>query len=701
MIIKFKCIAVVCLLLSLRCIQAQSIFDNYQKRADSFKKIYLGGASVSNKSVLSSVKLLRDSIVKEGHYALGGSISLTLGKLYQQLGMMTSAEKTYKEAISFGQKVNDSLWLAVAWERLGDFYSLENRNSLSLEAHLKALNINEKYDVSRTSIPDNYTSIAKAYIQSSDITTAESYLQKAIDLKKDLNDTLRMGVITTLHADILRLKKQYEKAVTLYKKDIPKRQKQKNYEGLFISYLGLGDAYYDWNKYQLAETAYQKALAVADTIQRYRSMGLALLKLGNIYQKTDQTKKAKEAYRRAVELCKQVDSRVYLMNAYESIYILNKNEGNLASALDNLEKYTEIYRLNADETQQIRTDDLRASFQLKEKEREIKNLDIEHKKTKQLQVILWAGIILLLLLSVFLIILYRSRNAAYKILHNDQEQIKLLLSEKESLLLELQNTHNQLVLSEKMASLGVMMAGIAHEINNPVSSIHACAEALLMDFQEIEPIFQKLIYLTETKSSPDNLERLTQIIAKSNLKYLSTEMTELLNTIMHGSERTANLISGLKTFTINTGDKFLPYKVEDGLDATLVLLNHKIKNTIKIEKQYYCNQDVLCQISKINQVFVNILDNAIQILGDRGRIVIRTEKIENLCVITILDDGPGMEESVSQKIFEPFFTTKEIGNGTGLGLSISYTIVKEHNGDIKVISKPGEGTVFTISIPLA
>jgi len=200
--------------------------------------------------------------------------------------------------------------------------------------------------------------------------------------------------------------------------------------------------------------------------------------------------------------------------------------------------------------------------------------------------------------------------------------------------------------------------------------------------------------------SAENLEKITALVTESNFSYLSQEMDMLLKTIINGSERTADIVSGLRTFTRDTGDSFLPYKVEEGLDAALVLLNHKIKNTIKIEKQYLFRKEVSCQISKINQVFVNVLDNAIQALKDVGIIVITTEEQDGYCVISIKDNGPGIEDRVLQKIFEPFFTTKDVGSGTGLGLAISYAIIKEHKGDIKVISNIGEGTTFKISIPL-
>lgn len=679
---------------------AQSPYLYYKEKVDSLRKKHRKGSSISDKSSLQKIKELRDTTVQLEYYDLAGATSIIIGKLNQQLGMMSAAERAYKEAISYGQKVDDSLWLAKAWEQLGDFYSLENRNFLSLESHFKALALNEKYDNTKMSISGNYNSIAKAYIQAGELGTAESYLNKSFILKKSLNDTLRMGVITTLYAEIFRLRKEYEKAAAYFLMDIPKRKSQKNFEGLVFSYLGLGDTYFDWGKYDKAEEAYREALAAADTIQRYRNMGLALLKLGNVYQQTKEYQKSKESYFKAIEVCTQVDSRVYLINAYQAMYLLNKKEGNIKDAMENLEKYIEIYKINVAETQDIKLDDLKASYQLKEKEHELASLDLENKKSKQLQRILLAGILLLVLLSAFLILLYRSRNQALQILHAEQVKMQTLLTEKEVLLENLQQTHHQLVHSEKMASLGVMTAGIAHEINNPVSSIHASVEALQMDMNEAKPILDFLTSIVDKSVEDIDISILQKLLSNIDITYLSIELQVLLQTILKSSQRTSEIIQGLKTFSRESNDTKIAYEIEEGIDAALTILHHKMHKNIVVNKHYGFGSDIVCQPSKINQVFLNILDNAIQSLRDGGIITIETKRMGQFCHIIITDNGDGMDENTQKKAFEPFYTTKDIGQGTGLGLSISYAIMEAHKGTIDIISQVGKGSTFIIKLPV-
>lgn len=680
---------------------AQSPYENLKEKIDLLDNAHKKGSNISDSNSLKEIKELRATTINLNYFDLAGNTSIIIGKLYKQLGMMSASEQAYKDAINFGQRINDSLWLAMAWGKLGDLYSMENRNFLSLESHFNALSINEKYDITKRSLPENYNNIAKAYIQAGQLRTAETYLDKSLALKRSLKDTTRIGIITTLRAEIFRLKGQFEKAEEYYLIDIPKRKRQNNFEGLVISFLGLGDTYFDWGKYDKAISSYKEALNAAETIQRYRNMGLALIKLGNSYQKTKERQKAKEAYYKAIAACSQVDSRVYLINAYQAMYQMNKEEGNINAAVNYLEKYMKIFEINTKETQDIQANDLKAAYQLKKKESELATLDIENKKTKQIQSMLIAGMFLLVILSCFLVLLFRSRNKALKILNVEQENMSVLLLEKENLLSNLHQTHHKLVHSEKMASLGVMTAGIAHEINNPVSSIHASAEAIQMDVNEIEPILEFLSNLNRTQIQEKDLWQLKHLLSTIDITYLSTELKVLLGTLTNSAQRTSDIIRGLKTFSRDDNESKVSYKIEDGIDAALTILKHKMDENLIVYKSYEFRENVVCHVSKINQVLLNILDNAIHAIPKGGIIKIETKKEHESCHIFITDNGEGMDENTQKKVFEPFYTTKDIGKGTGLGLSISYAIIAEHDGTIDIQSELGKGTTFHITIPIA
>lgn len=680
--------------------RAQEGYAYYKQRVEDYKTFVGKGRNVANLEVLDGAKALNDSVLRARHYDLTADLFLIIGRLNQQLGRMGNAEFFYKEGLQKGQKYKDSLWVAAAWDRLGDFYALEERSFLSLDCYFKALQLRETYDPSRKSIADTYNGIARSYLQTGALATAADYLEKSLKLKKELNDTLRLGIISTLYGDIYRLKGNYALSEKYYLKDVPKRLQQNNYEGLTISYLGLAQNYQDWGKYKDAETYYLKALQTAETIKRQRNIGLILLKLGALYKANGQADRAKAVFRRAIETCTAVDSRIYQLNAYRNLYSMYKDDGNLPKALEYLELYATVQDSASRESLNMKIEDYKAAFELKEREKEIAQLDTENKQAKQLRNILFGGILLLLLSLIFVITLFRSRNKALGSLNQEQENTKALLREKEQLLEHLQQTNLQLIHSEKMASIGVMTAGIAHELNNPVSSIHASVEALLMDYKDLMPLFEKLVQLQKNPAtSAAILEELKILVNHIDMGYLSEELQTLMKTIINGSQRTSDIIQGLKIFSRDTGDELLPYHVEEGLETALTLLHHKLKNKIRVEKSYQFNGVIQCQISKINQVFLNVLDNAIQSLEEEGCIFIETKAGAGACIITIRDTGAGMDAATKNKIFEPFFTTKEVGKGTGLGLAISYAIVQQHRGNIAVDSTPGKGATFTITLP--
>lgn len=681
--------------------KAQEGYAYYQQRVEHYRTLVSKGNNVANIEALNGAKALNDSLLRAKQFDLAADMLLTTGRLHQQLGRMGHAEFYYKEGLQRGQKYKDSLWVAAAWDRLGDFYALEERNFLSLDCYFKALQLRETYDPSRRSIADTYQGIARSYLQTGALTTAAEYLEKALKLKKEFKDTLRLGIINTLYADIYRLQGNYALSEQYYLKDIPKRLQQNNYEGLTISYLGLAQNYQDWGKYKDAETYYLKALQTAETIKRQRNIGLILLKLGTFYKATGRDDRAKAVFHRAIETCTAVDSRIYQLNAYRNLYNMYKDDGNLPKALEYLELYATVQDSASKESLNMKIEDYKAAFELKEREKEIARLDTENKQGKQLRNVLIAGILLLLVSLIFVVALFRSRNRALKDLNQEQANTQKLLREKEQLLEHLQKTNLQLIHAEKMASIGVMTAGIAHELNNPVSSIHASVEAMRMDYNDLMPIFEKLVQLRKTPATSLHLlEELKTLVSHIDMGYLSGELQTLMNTIINGSQRTTDIIQGLKTFSRDTGDEMLPYRVEEGLETALTLLHHKLKNRIRVEKSYQFNGVIQCQISKINQVFLNILDNAIQALDQEGCIFIETKAQDGACMITVRDTGPGMDDATQHKIFEPFFTTKEVGEGTGLGLAISYAIVQQHRGEIRVVSAPGKGATFIITLPL-
>ncbi len=274
----------------------------------------------------------------------------------------------------------------------------------------------------------------------------------------------------------------------------------------------------------------------------------------------------------------------------------------------------------------------------------------------------------------------------------------------EDTLYQLQKTQGQLINSEKMASLGQLSAGIAHEINNPITFISSGVEALNQNIEEILTVAKKYDEIT-AENVVQKIEEIKEL--KETLYYdeLIEETTELLKAVESGARRTAEIVKGLRIFSRLDKDVLHIADVHELLEATLIILKDQYKYHIEIKKDYQAVRQIECYPGKLNQVFMNILSNAIHAIKGKGTINITTAtkllKNQNgQITICIQDTGEGMEKEIQEHIFEPFYTTKDVGKGTGLGLSITKDIIDKHNGTIEVKSTLGSGTSFLITLPI-
>ncbi len=274
-------------------------------------------------------------------------------------------------------------------------------------------------------------------------------------------------------------------------------------------------------------------------------------------------------------------------------------------------------------------------------------------------------------------------------------------------MMELKDAQTQLVESEKMASLGQLTAGIAHEINNPINFVTSNVKPLNRD---INVLFEAIVVMeslaTDNGSLADKQRKIDDYKNEIDYDYLRMEIEQLLSGISEGATRTAEIVKGLRIFSRLDEDALKKADINEGLDSTLVITNNLLNNVIKLEKNYSSIPLIECYPGKLNQVFLNIMSNAIYAVkkkfhGEHGGILnISTELVNDYVYIKISDNGIGMDEATQKRIFEPFFTTKEVGEGTGLGMSIAYNTISKHDGQIVVKSEVGVGTEFIIKLPL-
>lgn len=257
---------------------------------------------------------------------------------------------------------------------------------------------------------------------------------------------------------------------------------------------------------------------------------------------------------------------------------------------------------------------------------------------------------------------------------------------------DLQNTQGTLVQSAKMASLGQLVAGVAHELNNPIGFIYSNMAHL----REYVEKLKKVLELAENEP-----QKVADFKKQVDFDFIIEDLPKLISSCEEGARRTRDIVMGLRNFS-RVGDvTFETVDLHDGLRNTLKLLSGELKNRIKVHEQFGSLPAVRCMPSQINQVFVNIIGNSAQAIEKDGEIWIKTSLDGEFAVISIKDNGPGISKENLDKIFDPFFTTKEVGKGTGLGLSISYGIVQKHGGEINVTSKLGKGTEFVVRLPVS
>jgi two-component system NtrC family sensor kinase len=245
---------------------------------------------------------------------------------------------------------------------------------------------------------------------------------------------------------------------------------------------------------------------------------------------------------------------------------------------------------------------------------------------------------------------------------------------------KLKETQGQLIHNEKMASLGQLVAGIAHEINNPLAFV-------------VNNLF--LVESGIERLSPEMEPHLSQL-SLSKLQHARDRLSEM----KQGLDRVKELVLDLRTFSRLDEGEFKTVDVVEAIDAVLLLLKHKMNGRISVERHHVMGRTLYCYAGRLHQVFMNLIANAVDAIAGEGTIVITTSQTRGFYMISIRDTGAGIPEAIRSKIFDPFFTTKAVGQGTGLGLAISYGIVQDHSGSIEVQSEVGVGTEFVVRIPL-
>lgn len=286
-------------------------------------------------------------------------------------------------------------------------------------------------------------------------------------------------------------------------------------------------------------------------------------------------------------------------------------------------------------------------------------------------------------------------NRAQEIL--TKRSVEELIAELELKNKTLKNTQAQMLQSEKMASVGQLAAGVAHEINNPMGFITSNLGSLQ---KYIDKLRQFIDLQTEIIADLNAEDRIKEARKKLKIDFLLEDTDDLLTESLSGAKRVSEIVKNLKSFSRVDAEETALTNLNDCLDSTLKVIWNELKYKAKIIKEYSDLPQTLCNPQELNQVFINILINAAHAIDEQGEISLRTWVDGEWIKVAFSDTGQGIPADKLERIFEPFYTTKPVGKGTGLGLSICYDLLKKNGGDIQVASEVGHGTTFTLSIPL-
>ncbi len=629
---------------------------------------------------------------------------------YKQYG---KAEKMYLEAFREAQEKNCPEKMVEALSALGeDVYDRQNKFADGIHYKLKAAYLADSFQVGKKIIADVFDRTGLSHYRVNNYQKAILFWKKASKIYED--SAIRDRALVRLYSNTglaYRRQRIYDEARIFFEKAIKEATHQGDSMWIGVATGNVGDIYWETGRYAEALPYLYTDLYFCKKYNEHDNVVNTLIYIGKCHKELKNYDLASRAYDSALLMF--ANKRTYtsernLRNSLFVDYHVLDGRADIAFAKGDLQnafiwkKQASILKdsINRlEQTEQLLR--IQAEYDQAEHESENKELKYQNELQKaELKIRFWINLAILIVLfgsisaTIWLYVMYQNKKKINDKLRKTNGQLEETMN-------ELKQTHAQLLQSEKMASLGVLTAGIAHEINNPINFVYAGIQTLS---EALESVWEIIDYYEKLEQNPTD-RQLLMYLQKIKKDLVFTELKEdifgIVRDMEMGANRTVEIVKGLKTFSRLDENATKKINLHDNIKATLIILNNQIKHRIEIVTDYDPElPQVECRIGQINQVLMNILMNAVQAIPEEGKITIRTRTENEGIKLSIGDTGVGMSEEVKKRIFEPFFTTKEVGKGTGLGLSISIGIIEKHLGKISIESEVGKGTNFHIWLPL-
>jgi len=617
-----------------------------------------------------------------------------LGYHYQNVNQNKALEY-FKKGIEAAKNSNDSLQLANLYFSSGFAYSRLQELPDALENYLKSVRIYEDLNDSWR-LTNTYLSIANLYIQNDNIKKQAEYLNRAEDFLIKANDSSQLSNFYINKGVIYDQQGHLDSALIFIKKGLKIAYKINDSTVIGSSLSNLGLTYKHLNKNEEALSQFEDALKIYKIKGETFSLGILYNNIAATYAQMRNYPLAQNAFDESIYYAKQAGSQQILLENYKNLASMYGDNASYKDQSEYLKKYYSLKDSLYTVEKENQLTQLESDYIIENKnlELETKEFDLQKKKAQNTTYIVL--FIFSLITLGLLFIFYKRSRQKNQLLVTKNTLISDQKTALETTLNDLKSAQAQLIHSEKMASLGELTAGIAHEIQNPLNFVN--------NFSEVS---KELLEEMQEELNTGNLDE---------VKVIMNDIVQNLDKINHHGKRADGIVKGMLHHSRSGNNKREPTDINKLTDEYFRLAYHGLRAkdqsfNAALESHYDENLEKVDVIPQdIGRVILNLFTNAFYAVDDKKlnsnsehykpTVSVRTKKVNDNVLISVRDNGDGIPEKTIDKIFQPFFTTKPTGKGTGLGLSMSYDIVKAHNGTITVDTEKGKFTEFTIKIPV-
>ncbi|PZX56012.1 tetratricopeptide repeat protein [Algoriphagus ratkowskyi] len=625
------------------------------------------------------------------------------GRAIAQQGDFLESIVNFQEALKYFHEINDRTGEANILSNLGSIYYMLGNSTKALELHFESLKISEELD-NKLRIGTSFNNIGTVYLKNrSTINDALSFFKKSLEVFQSIQQELGIATAAMNIGEVYFLKLNYDSAI--YFHEMALDLCDETIDATF-PLTQLGEINSTLGNFQKAYDFHRRALAISERLDAKFELTQVLIGLAKTQKKRGNFNDAIISFERAKLLAKEIDAKDELVDVYLNLAETRALVGDFMAAYENEVNAKYVKEEIAKTSTARMIEQLQYEFELNKKEAEIallqKDTELKNAAVFNQRILIFATLCGLFMFLVISISLYRNnlgKQKANKLLQRQKEEIHAQRENIESAYDQLKSTQSQLIQSEKMASMGELASGIAHEIQNPLNFVN--------NFSEVS---RELIEEVEEERAKNQGARDEELVSE-----ILSDLKENLSKINHHGKRAGDIVKGMLEHSRSTIGEKVATDLNALAESYLRLCYHGLRAKDKsFNVNFELNLDsnlpeVEIIPQDIGRVLMNLINNAFYACAERSQstasepmegyrplVTISTKNLGDRVQIAVKDNGSGIPDTIKGKIFQPFFTTKPTGKGTGLGLSLSYDIVKAHGGELKVESKEGIASEFRI-----